>query len=246
MRFKDKVTLITGASRGIGRSLAQAFAREGSHLLLTARTQADLDSAVRAIEQEHPVRALAVAGDVSDEDHVRKAVEAALNAWGRVDVLVNNAAISSIRPVHGLNRSGWDRTLAVNLTGTFLFTRHVWKAMQARGGGAIVNIASIGGRRGFPLLSAYCASKWGQIGFSMAAAEEGKADNIRVNVVAPGKADTAFRAQIAEDKTRMLSAGDCNAVCLFLASDEAKWITGQVVEVEWFQIDPPGSGRTPT
>ncbi|MEK6575400.1 MAG: SDR family oxidoreductase, partial [Chloroflexota bacterium] len=84
------------------------------------------------------------------------------------------------------------------------------------------------------LLSVYCASKWGQIGFSMAAAEEGKADNIRVNVVAPGKADTAFRAQIKEDKTQMLTADDLNGVCLFLASDEAKWITGQVIEVEWF------------
>jgi NAD(P)-dependent dehydrogenase (short-subunit alcohol dehydrogenase family) len=234
MRFKDKVTLITGGSRGIGRALANAFARQGSHLLLTARTAADVEAAARAIEAEHGVRALAVPGDVSDEAHARQAVAAAMAEWGRVDVLINNAAISTLRPIYGLNHSGWERTLAVNLTGTFLFTKHVWKGMKAQGGGAIVNIASIGGRRGYPLLSAYCASKWGQIGFSMAAAEEGKPDNIRVNVVAPGKANTDFRGQIAEDKTRMLSAEDCNAACLFLASDEAKFITGQVVEVEWF------------
>ena len=222
MRFKDKVTLITGASRGIGKSLAHAFAREGAHLLLTARTAADLETVAHEIEARHNVRAIPVAGDVSNEDHVKQAVETAVRELGRVDVLVNNAAIASVRPVWGLHLSNWEKTLAVNLTGTFLFTKHVWKPMKKQGGGAIVNIASTGGRRASPLLSAYCASKWGQIGFSLAAAEE-------------GKADTDFRAQIKEDKTQMLAASDCDSVVLFLASDEAKWITGQVVEVEWFQ-----------
>ena len=235
MRFANKVTLLTGASRGIGKSLAHAFAREGSHLLLTARTAADLEAVARDIEQQYNVRAIPVVGDVSNEDHVKQAVETAGRELGRVDVLVNNAAIASVRPVWGLHLSNWEKTLAVNLTGTFLFTKHVWKPMKKQGGGAIVNISSTGGRRASPLLSAYCASKWGQIGFSLAAAEEGKADNIRVNVVAPGKADTDFRAQIREDKTQMLAAGDCDSAVLFLASDEAKWITGQVVEVEWFQ-----------
>jgi 3-oxoacyl-[acyl-carrier protein] reductase len=234
MRFKDKVTLITGASRGIGRSLANAFAGEGSHVVLTARTQIELEAAAHHIEREHGVRALPVVCDVSNEEQVKHAVETALRELGRIDVLINNAAIGNIRPIYGLPQTAWERTLAINLTGTFLFTKHVWKPMKKQGGGVIINISSIGGRKGFPLLSAYCASKWGQIGFSMAAAEEGKADNIRVNVVAPGKADTAFRAQIAEDKTKMLTADDCNGVCLFLASDEARWITGQVVEVQWF------------
>ncbi len=233
-RFQNKVTLITGASRGIGRSLAHAFAREGSHLLLTARTQTELEAVAHGIEKQYGVRALPVVGDVSDEAHARAAVETALRELGRVDVLINNAAISNIRPIYGMPLSGWERTLAVNLTGTFLFTKHLWKPMKKQGGGVIINLSSVGGRRGYPLLSAYCASKWGQIGFSMSAAEEGKADHIRVNVVAPGKADTAFRAQIKEDKSQMLTADDCNGVCLFLASDEAKWITGQVVEVEWF------------
>jgi NAD(P)-dependent dehydrogenase (short-subunit alcohol dehydrogenase family) len=234
MRFQNKVTLITGASRGIGRSLAHAFAAEGSNLILTARTASELESAAHEVEAQHGVRAITVVGDVSDEAHAKSAVETALREFGRVDVLVNNAAIASTRPIYGLNLSGWEKTLAVNLTGTFLFTKQVWKPMKQQGGGSIVNISSTGGRKGFPLLSAYCASKWGQIGFSISAAEEGKADNIRVNVVAPGKADTAFRAQISEDKSRILAADDCNNVVLFLASEEAKWITGQVVEVEWF------------
>jgi len=234
MRFQSKVTLITGASRGIGRSLAHAFAREGANLVLTARSTAELETVAHEIETQHGVRALPIVGDVSDEAHAKLAVETALNELGRIDVLINNAAITNIRPVYGLNLSGWEKTLAVNLTGTFLFTKHVWKPMKKQGGGAIVNISSIGGRKGFSLLSAYCASKWGQIGFSLSAAEEGKADNIRVNVVAPGKADTAFRAQINEDKTKMLKAEDCDSTVLFLASDEAKFLTGQVIEVEWF------------
>jgi NAD(P)-dependent dehydrogenase (short-subunit alcohol dehydrogenase family) len=234
MRFQNKVTLITGASRGIGRALAHAFAKEGSHLLLTARTAADLEAVAREIEAEHAVKAIPVIGDVSDEAHVKQAIETAVSQLGRIDVLINNAAITNIRPVWGLNLSGWEKTLAVNLTGTFLFTKHVWKPLKKQGGGSIINISSTGGRKGFSLLSAYCASKWGQIGFSLSAAEEGRADNIRVNVVAPGKADTAFRAQINEDKTKMLKAEDCNSVVLFLASEDARFITGQVVEVEWF------------
>lgn len=234
MRFQSKVTLITGASRGIGKSLAHAFAKEGSHVVLTARSTAELEAVAQEVEAAHGVRALAVAGDVSDEPHAKAAVETAMRELGRLDVVVNNAAITNIRPVYGLNLSGWEKTLAVNLTGTFLFTKHAWKPMKKQGGGSIVNISSVGGRKGFSLLSAYCASKWGQIGFSLSAAEEGKADNIRVNVVAPGKADTAFRAQILEDKSKMLKAEDCDSVVLFLASEEAKFITGQVVEVDWF------------
>ncbi len=234
-RFENKTVLITGASRGIGKSLAHAFAREGANLVLTARTHADLEKVASEIRQEHGVGVLPVAGDVSDEDHAKAAIESALNEFKQINVLINNAAISGMRPIYGLQKASWEKTIAVNLTGTFLFTKHVWKPMKSQGGGAIINIASTGGQKGFPLLAAYCASKWGQIGFSKTAAEEGKPDNIRVNVVAPGKADTDIRAQVKEDKTKMLTASDCNGVCLFLASDDAKWITGEVIAVEWFE-----------
>ena len=236
MRFQNKTILITGASRGIGKSLAHAFARKGANLVLTARTQTDLEKVAAEIRHQHGVGVVPVVGDVSDEDHAKAAVEIAVKEFKQINVLINNAAISGMRPIYGLQKANWEKTLAVNLTGTFLFTKHVWKPMKSQGGGVIINIASTGGQKGFPLLAAYCASKWGQIGFSKTAAEEGKPDNIRVNVVAPGKADTDIRAQIKEDKTKMLNASDCDAVCLFLASDEAKWITGEVIAVEWFPI----------
>lgn len=172
--------------------------------------------------------------DVTDEDHVEGAVQAALREFGRVDVLVNNAGVAVARPVWGTPRSTFEKTMAVNLTGTFLFTKRVWKPMKQNGGGSIINVSSLGGRRGYPLLTAYCDSKWGQIGFTVACSEEGKPDNIRVNALAPGKADTAIRALVVEDKTKMLKAEDPVGACIFLASDESRYFTGQVLELEWF------------
>lgn len=233
MRLKERIAIVTGGGRGIGRAIALGYAREGAHLILGARTTVEIEAAaaeVRGLGR----RALPVTCDVSDEAQVKALVRAALDEFGRVDILVNNAGVGSLRPVWGIPLSAWERTLAVNLTGTFLCTKHVWKPMKAQGGGAIVNISSLGGRRGYPLLAAYCASKWGQIGFTMACAEEGKPDNIRVNAIAPGKGDTAFRAQVQEDKSRMLRAEDHVGAAVFLASDEARYVTGQVVELDWF------------
>jgi NAD(P)-dependent dehydrogenase (short-subunit alcohol dehydrogenase family) len=233
MRLKDKVALITGAGRGIGRALALGFAREGAHLVLVARTEAELQAVAeqaRALSR----RALPLVCDVSDESQVKAALKRTVVEFERVDVLVNNAGIGAVRPLHGTPLATWERLLAVNLTGTFLPTKHVWKTMQAQGGGSIINISSLAGTRAFPLLSAYGASKWGQIGLTLSAAEEGKPHRIRVNAVAPGKGNTAMRAAVVEDKSRLLQAEDHVGVCVFLASDESRYITGQVIEIDFF------------
>ena len=239
MRLRDKVAVITGGGRGIGRALALGFARQGAAVAVAARTRVEIEHVAAAIAADGG-QALAVACDVTDEEAARNLITSALERFGRIDVLVNNAGVGNLRPVWGTPRSAFERTLAVNLIGTFLTTKHAWRPMRAAGGGSIVNIASLGGLRGYPLLAAYCASKWGQIGFTMACAEEGKADAIRANVVAPGKADTAFRAQIEEDKHRMLKAQDALGACLFLASDESRYVTGQVIAIDWFGPEPGG------
>jgi NAD(P)-dependent dehydrogenase (short-subunit alcohol dehydrogenase family) len=233
MRLKDKVALITGAGRGIGRALALGFAREGAHLVLVARTEAEIQAVAeqaRALSR----RALPLVCDVSDESQVKAALKRTVVEFERVDVLVNNAGIGAVRPLHGTPLATWERLLAVNLTGTFLPTKHVWKTMQAQGGGSIINISSLAGTRAFPLLSAYGASKWGQIGLTLSAAEEGKPHRIRVNAVAPGKGNTAMRAAVVEDKSKLLQAEDHVGVCVFLASDESRYITGQVIEIDFF------------
>jgi NAD(P)-dependent dehydrogenase (short-subunit alcohol dehydrogenase family) len=239
MRLKEKVAFITGGGRGIGRAVALGFAREGADVVVAARTHAEVDAAARDI-QALGRRALAVTCDVANEEQVKAAITSALHEFGRIDVLVNNAGVGgALRYIFGTPLSSWERTLAVNLTGAFLCTKHVWKPMQTQGGGVIINVSSLGGRRGLPLQSAYSASKWGQIGLTLSAAEEGKAHNIRVNAIAPGRGDTAMRAQISEDKSRLLKAEDHVGVCVFLASAEARYITGQVIELDYFGPEAP-------
>ncbi|MBK9097369.1 MAG: SDR family oxidoreductase [bacterium] len=233
MRLKDKVTIITGGGRGIGKAIALGFANQGSHIVVAARTESEIklvEDKVRNLGRE----SLGITCDISDEDQVKNLISATLKKFNKIDVLINNAGIGSMRPVYGTPLESFEKVLKVNLTGTFLCTKHVWQPMKNSGGGSIINVSSLGGLVGYPMLSAYCASKWGQIGFTKACAEEGKKDNIRVNAIAPGKADTAIRAKIKEDKTKMLTPEDQVDACIFLASDESRYITGQVISLEWF------------
>jgi NAD(P)-dependent dehydrogenase (short-subunit alcohol dehydrogenase family) len=234
MRLKDKVAIITGGGRGIGRAIALGFSEQGASVVLAARSQDEIEAVAEQVREEGR-EALPIVCDVSNEKQVKALVSESLDRFGRIDILVNNAGVGGIRPVWGTPKSSFERMLAVNLVGTFLCTKHTWRPMRAAGGGAIINVASLGGLEGYPLLTAYCASKWGQIGFTVACAEEGKRDNIRVNAIAPGKGDTAFRAQIEEDKTRMLSPKDHVGACVFLASDESRYITGHVIPIDWFE-----------
>ena len=233
MRLDNKVAVITGGGRGIGRAVALGFAEEGAKVVIAARTESEINQVHEEIIQRSG-QAMALVCDVTDEDQVRHIVDKTLDEYEKIDILVNNAGMGGMRPVWGTSKSNFERVLAVNLIGTFLCTKHVWKPMRNTGGGSIINISSLGGLKGYPLLSAYCASKWGQIGFTVACAEEGKPDNIRVNAIAPGKADTALRAQIKEDKSFLLKAEDHVGVCVFLASDESAFITGHVIPIEWF------------
>lgn len=233
MRLDGKVAIVTGGGRGIGRAIAKGFAEQGANVVVAARTKSELDQVVEELVAGG-AQAQAIVCDVSQEEQVTQLVEKTVSTFGTVDILVNNAGIGNLRPVFAIPKGSFERVLGVNLVGTFLCTKHVWKVMEKHGGGAIINVSSMGGLHGYPYLSAYCASKWGQIGFTKACAEEGKAVNIRVNAIAPGKGDTAFRAQIEEDKSQLLSPQDHVGVCIFLASDDSKFITGQVIPIEWF------------
>ncbi|HET7010406.1 MAG TPA: SDR family NAD(P)-dependent oxidoreductase [Anaerolineales bacterium] len=239
MRLRDKVAIITGGGRGIGRALAEGFSAEGAQVVVAARTSREVESVASQIRTAGR-NALGVICDVTDETQVQAMVRRAVETFGRVDVLVNNAGVSGMRPVWGIPKASFEKTLAVNLVGTFLCTKHVWPILRERGG-SIINVSSLGGIRGYALLSAYCASKWGQIGFTLACAEEGKPHRIRVNALAPGRADTSFRAQIHEDKTRMLKPEDHLGACVFLASDESAFVTGQIIALDWFGPEASGS-----
>lgn len=236
MRLKDKVAIITGGGRGIGRAIAIGFAHQGAHIVVAARTESEIlevADKIKTLGRE----SLGIVCDISNEDQVKNLVDLTMQKFNQIDVLINNAGIGSMRPVYATQLESFEKVLKVNLTGTFLCTKHVWQPMKNSGGGSIVNVSSLGGLVGYPLLSAYCASKWGQIGFTKACAEEGKKDNIRVNAIAPGKADTGIRSKIKEDKSKMLTPEDQVDACVFLASDESRYITGQVISLEWFGED---------
>jgi len=223
MTLKDKVALITGAGRGIGKAVATAYARAGANLALCARTASELDQAVaelRALKVE-------VEGwvcDVSLEEPVKQFVAEAQKKFGCIDVLVNNAGVMT-RPVPmaELDVKKWDYTMAVNLRGPFLVTQSVLPIMMKQKSGSIINVSSSIGRGAYANFLAYATSKWGLEGFTQTLAAEARSSNIRVNSVEPGYVATkltGFHGSKPESVTD---------VFVYLASDASKGITGQML-----------------
>jgi len=197
-RFAGLVALVTGAASGIGAATARRFAREGARVVV-----ADIDEAgaarVAAEIGQAGGSALAVRADVADPEQVRGMIERAADAFGRLDVLHNNATRVETGQIERLTLEGWNRTLAVNLTATFLGIKYAAPLMRRQGGGAIVNTASISGLAGDWGLAAYNAAKAGVINLTRTAALELAADRIRVNCVCPGAIDTPLLGSLLGD-----------------------------------------------
>ncbi len=240
--MKDKVALITGASSGIGRATAEAFAAKGARIVAAARRQEELDSLVAAIESRGG-KATAIATDVSSPQDVQRMVDHAIATYGRLDYAINNAAIEGVFcPITELADEAWDQVLNINLRGTFLCLKHEARAMLKCGnGGAIVNIGSVNSFLGFPGGSAYVTSKHGLIGLTSSVSAELAPQGIRVNLVCPGIIDTPMhqraRKLIGDDlfdkmaipSIHLQRAGQPEEIAksiVFLCSDEASYITG--------------------
>ncbi len=242
MRLQDKVAIVTGASKGIGEAISYGFARAGAKVVLAARSADLLEEVARNIRSEGG-EALAIPTDVTVEDDVIAMVQAAHAHFGHIDTLVNNAGGGMWRHVWRTSMETWQWLMGVNLTGPFLCIKHVWRIMEDAGGGSIINIGSTSGSRAFPLMAAYSASKWGLVGLTKSCAAEGGPLGIRVNCINPGKVATGFRAA-AGDTEPILDAEDCVGLTLFLASDEARHVHGQVIEIDHAPLEiAPGKGR---
>jgi 3-oxoacyl-[acyl-carrier protein] reductase len=242
--FQGQAVLVTGAGRGIGRAIAAAFAAEGAMVAANDVTPVNLDASVAGMAQQGGnVRAFVA--DVASRMAVQAMVEEVLEAFGRIDILVNNAGVEPHASLLELDEWDWDRTLGVNLKGAFLCTQAVGRVLKDRGGGAVVNIASIAGRAfGLKDRSAYVASKMGLIGFTREAARELAAYNIRVNAVCPGVISTEMTAGLREDPEMMRRLladipqgrlGQPEEVCglvLYLCSPAAAYITGQAINID--------------
>ena len=237
----NKVAIVTGAGRGIGRGVAGALGGVGVRVCVADIEAASARAVSEALRAEGQA-ALGLAVDVSDRASVEQMVEGVLRRWGQVDILVNNAAISDTTPALEVTDETWDRLIAVNLTGQFLCSQVVGRHMVSRGYGRIVNVSSINGLRGKFGQANYSASKGGEIAMSKALAKELGKFNINVNVVAPGMVMTEMARNIppeflnlAIDETvlgRIATPEDCAEVVTFLCSDRARHITGEVIKID--------------
>ena len=249
MRLKNRIALVTGGGSGIGRATAEVFAREGARVAVSGRRQDRLDEVIAAIKYGGG-EAIGVRGDVSNEADVERMIQDTLGLWGRIDILVNNAATVIDRgKLAESSVKGWDDAMAVNVRGVFLVCRSAIPHMIDQGGGCIINIASISGVRGQPENAAYTTSKAAVINLTKSMAVDYGAQGIRVNSVLPGLVDTEMartRLKPGDDWDeraqkewipfypigRLGKPQDVANAVLFLASDDAGWVTGSDLVVD--------------
>ena len=246
-----QVSIVTGAGRGIGRGIARALAEAGARVAVADVDGMATEATTRALRTEGR-DALGLAVDVSRLPAVEQIVETVLRQWGRIDILVNNAAVSDSTPALELTDEAWQRMIAVNLTGVFLCSQIVGRHMVSREYGRIVNISSIASQFGAPGSTAYAATKAGVLGLTRVMAVEWGSYGVTVNAVCPGNIDTEFLREalawraasrgLSVDQviqtivaktpaSRLGMPADVAAMVLFLASPEAGFVTGQVINV---------------
>jgi NAD(P)-dependent dehydrogenase (short-subunit alcohol dehydrogenase family) len=213
-RLEGKIALITGANRGIGRGIAEAFAAEGAALILTARDAALLNETAEALKRSG-ADALAVPADVTEEKQVQEVFRQAIDRFGRLDILVNNAGtFSGYAPIDELSVESWDWIMAVNLRGPFLCTREAFRIMKRQRGGRIINIGSIASQRVRPKSSAYSTSKHGLRGLTQVTALEGRDHGISCGILHPGNVMVEKRAG---DPEPMMSPEDIAMAAVAMA-----------------------------
>ena len=243
MKLQGKVALITGGGTGIGEATAKLFADEGAHVAITGRRKEVLEGVAKVIVANGG-KVLTIAGSVTDEAHVRSAVEQTVQAFGKLDILVNNAAIGEFgKLLHETPDRSWEEVLDTNLTGVFRFTRAAIPHMLGRGG-SIVNVSSVAGMVGIPKSAAYSSTKGAMLALTRCLAIDYANDKIRVNCVCPALVDTPMAAEAIADpvmKASMAAAHpigrfgtpeDVAQMLVYLASDESSWVTGSVFTID--------------
>lgn len=235
--------LVTGASRGIGQTIAVALAGAGADIAVTARKPEQLSETIALVEQAG-AKCVALAQDVRDVDASTATIGKAAEALGGLDILINNAGFENVRPSFDVDEALWDSIVDTNLKGAFFCARAAGRIMAERGGGAIVNLCSLTSFVGIPTAVPYGASKTGLLGMTRALATEWAAHGIRVNAIAPGYFRTAMTEVFYEDRAwqeRMLAKipqgrfggeGDIGGVVIFLCSDAAAYVTGHCIPVD--------------
>ena len=244
-RLESKVTIVTGASSGIGRATALLFAAEGAKVVVGARRAAELDDLVTDIEA-HGGLAVALAGDVREEGYAKALVDLAVQRYGRLDVAFNNAGtLGESGPSTGVSAAGWAEALAINLTGSFLGAKHQIAQMLRNGGGSVIFTSTfVGYTSAFPGVAAYAASKSGLIGLTQTLAAEFGPQGVRVNSVLPGAVDTDMYRNMNDTEAAQTFVTNLHALkrvgtpeeiarsVLFFASDDSSFVSGTATLVD--------------
>ena len=240
-RLKDKIAVITGSGKGLGEAMALLFSREGAKIVVFDIDEPAGQETVEQIQQQGG-EAIFVHGDVSNPDDAVRVINTAVDAYGRVDVLVNNAGVHVDRTVADTTEEEWDQILGVNLKGVFLCSKAAIPQMRRQGGGNIICISSISGLIGQLNQAAYNASKHGIIGLVKCMAYDHALENIRANAICPGVMNTPLVASVPEEhiapyrKTSLLERfaepSEVANAALFLASDESSYVTGSAMVVD--------------
>jgi 3-oxoacyl-[acyl-carrier protein] reductase len=244
-RLRDLVAIITGAGQGIGRAFALRFAREGAHVVIADIQEDKADSVAQEVQDLGAI-GVAIRTDVSSPESVKRLVDQTIERFGRVDVLINNAAIFAtikMKPFEEITFEEWNRLISVNLTGTFLCCQAIAPHMRERKTGRIINISSTTVLMGRPWYAHYVASKAGIIGLTRALANELGSDNITVNTIMPGATETEIpRETVTPEQAKALISAqaihrretpeDLVGTAVFLASDDSSFISGQSINVD--------------
>ena len=228
--LEGRAALVTGASSGLGRATAISLARAGANIALVARSAEELESTGEEVSRTGR-RALVLQTDLAREDETMRAVGQTLEAFGRIDVLVNAAGTDAPGKVEELDVEGWDRTLSVNLRAPFLLCQAAFPRMREVGGGTIVNVSSVAGKKGWANAAAYCASKFGLTGFTQALADEGKEHGIRAIVLYPGAMATHWGTFSPEERQQ---SGPAEAPPTQVLAPERV-----AAFIAWFVASPP-------
>lgn len=242
--LKGKVAIISGAGQGIGRGIALGLADKGATVVLVDINMQTAEAVANELQSKKQ-GALAVQADISVSSEVESAVSKVLDEFGRIDILVNNAGLGLLIPTIAMTEEQWEKTVNVNLKGTFFFCQNVGRQMIKQKGGKIINIASVGGHGGIPEMAAYCATKGAIISLTRSIAIEWAEYNIKVNSVSPGMTETSLARNLREQSPEIFKqrekrvplgrtgqVQDVMSVVVFLAGQESDYITGQDIVVD--------------